>query len=479
MRFISASDISGGKLTFNPTDNSDADSSFTFSVNDGISWSTTNYTTTIEITAVADAPTLSVNGTQSSAGVDLDDFITIPSSIGLTQKIYNNVSSVVINSANLESTISGRSADSETVVTQPYSTGSTAAEADDIAVGTIEVTSGLIYFEAGTTISFSGYCDDSLQIELGGTVLISTTGDAYGTYDTSTAGTTNIGSTGTVTSTGTYTVSESGYYTLDIYTYNHHGVGELSINVSVNGATAVALNTTNFNLYSNITDIDGQYSSLVSSTNNESGYYPVSLNEGIEGSPIKLTGISAALTDTDDSEVLSITISDIPVGCTISDGTTEHTFTATSTSSSKDVTGWNLDSLTYTAPDVSSSGSINNLIVTATSTEKSNGDTASVSETITVTIHTAPVAVADQAVVGISDTTTAAYYVSNTGVIGTVNLTTGDTTVIGTANTHGTIYDIAETSSGALYAITSSERLYSINTSTGCSHIAWYCNRYI
>ena len=450
---IEVADIDSGLLTFDPTDNSDLDSNFTFSVHDGTDWSNASYITAIDITAVADTPTLTVDGTQSSSGDDLTDLVTIPSSTGLIQQIYNNVSWGAVDSGNLESAVEGLNADSETIVTQPYATGNSGAEADYITTGTVEVTTGLIYLEAGTTISFSGYFDDSLQIELGGTVLMSTTGDAYGTYDTSIAGITGTG-TGTAITAGTYNVSESGYYTLNIHTYNGNDVGYFSINVSVDGATPVALDTTNFNLYSSSADIGGQHSSLVS-TDGENGYYPIALNVGVEGSPIKLTSISAALTDTDGSETLSITISDIPAGCTISDGT--NTFTATSGSTTVDVTNWDLDSLTYTASDVSSSGSINELTVTATATEGANGDTASVSETITVTINTAPVAVADQAVINMPDSTTTAYYVTSGEEIGTVDLTTGVKTVIGPlGHTHGQIYDIAATSSGELYAITSS-----------------------
>ncbi len=57
---INVTDIDSGLLIFNPTDNSDADSSFTFSVSDGTDWSTASYTTTIDITAVADAPIITI-----------------------------------------------------------------------------------------------------------------------------------------------------------------------------------------------------------------------------------------------------------------------------------------------------------------------------------------------------------------------------------------------------------------------------------
>ena len=55
---ISVADIEAGNLIFNPTVNTDNDSSFTFKVSDGDRWSTSDYATVITINAVADAPTL-------------------------------------------------------------------------------------------------------------------------------------------------------------------------------------------------------------------------------------------------------------------------------------------------------------------------------------------------------------------------------------------------------------------------------------
>jgi hypothetical protein len=57
---LNASDINSGKLVFIPNNNTDLDSSFTFQVSDSKDWSTT-HTTSIEITAVADKPTASIN----------------------------------------------------------------------------------------------------------------------------------------------------------------------------------------------------------------------------------------------------------------------------------------------------------------------------------------------------------------------------------------------------------------------------------
>jgi Ca2+-binding RTX toxin-like protein len=90
----------------------------------------------------------------------------------------------------------------------------------------------------------------------------------------------------------------------------------------------------------------------------------------------------SSLVDTDGSEALTLAISTIPEGTTISDGV--NSFTATSSNSEVDITGWNVNNMTVTAPIGSSSY---DLIVTATSTEASNGSTSSTSNVITIS-HT-------------------------------------------------------------------------------------------
>ncbi len=54
------------------------------------------------------------------------------------------------------------------------------------------------------------------------------------------------------------------------------------------------------------------------------------------------------LTDTDGSETLSLSISDVPVGATLTDGT--NTFTATGSNTTVDVTNWILTNLSVTPP---------------------------------------------------------------------------------------------------------------------------------
>nr|WP_297923950.1 tandem-95 repeat protein [uncultured Agitococcus sp.] len=114
-------------------------------------------------------------------------------------------------------------------------------------------------------------------------------------------------------------------------------------------------------------------------------------NTGLEDISIKLSAISARLKDDDDSETLALTIEAIPVGATLSDGT--RSFTATSTNRTVNITTWNLSNFSLTPPK-DFNGTIN-LQVKATATERSNGSTASTTETLTVKVlpvNDAPIA---------------------------------------------------------------------------------------
>ncbi|MEQ9555394.1 MAG: FecR domain-containing protein, partial [Rhodospirillales bacterium] len=103
---------------------------------------------------------------------------------------------------------------------------------------------------------------------------------------------------------------------------------------------------------------------------------------GVEdGGPIALD-ISSALTDTDGSETLSVTISDIPPGTTVTLAS-GISFTASEGNTSVELTPSQLQGLTVTpAPN---SGADFALTVTATSTE-ANGDTATQTATIDVAV---------------------------------------------------------------------------------------------
>ncbi len=100
--------------------------------------------------------------------------------------------------------------------------------------------------------------------------------------------------------------------------------------------------------------------------------------------------LSATLVDTDGSETLSLELSDIPAGVTLSDGT--NSYTPESDGGSINVDGWNLADLTLMPPE-NFSGEIS---ITATAATTDGDSTATNSETISVDI----VAVNDAVEVG-------------------------------------------------------------------------------
>ena len=84
---ISISDIQNGKLIFDPTSNTDEDSSFTFQVSDGEDWSDT-HTTSIEVIAVADVPTASIDVTKITINL-IDDNNATNTTDGFVISAYN------------------------------------------------------------------------------------------------------------------------------------------------------------------------------------------------------------------------------------------------------------------------------------------------------------------------------------------------------------------------------------------------------
>ncbi|MDH3738428.1 MAG: cadherin-like domain-containing protein, partial [Alphaproteobacteria bacterium] len=104
---------------------------------------------------------------------------------------------------------------------------------------------------------------------------------------------------------------------------------------------------------------------------------------GDEDTPIALS-VFASPADIDGSEELvSLTVSGIPVGAKISDGSIE--FTATAGNTQVDILSWDNSALTFTPP--ANSDGVFMLTVTAEAKETvSNGDTETTAETIAVTV---------------------------------------------------------------------------------------------
>ncbi|AHZ70396.1 putative calcium-binding outer membrane-like protein [Pseudomonas mandelii JR-1] len=309
----------------------------------------------IDITPVADAPSLSV----------ADNSVK---STGLIKEVWTGLSGLGTDgsgaaSNTLKSVIDAAGKpNSSTTVTNVQSDGS-------VTAGTASKTSGLIYLEAGKTYSFSGTGDDSLLVTIGGKNVASALWGAGGNLS------------------GSFTPTASGYYTLDIYHHNQSGPGSYDVNLSVNGGAAVDLSSAGVPLYTGVADLaaSGVTVSDLHGTNGEGYYDGYKLNEAAEGTSVHLSAIKTALTDTDGSESLVVKISGIPAGSVLTDGA-GHTFTASTSSGEANVTGWNLGSLTVTPPPYYN-GQFN-LTVTSTSTEVLGGSVASTA-TIPVTVYPA------------------------------------------------------------------------------------------
>ncbi|NOX93531.1 MAG: DUF642 domain-containing protein, partial [Alphaproteobacteria bacterium] len=108
---------------------------------------------------------------------------------------------------------------------------------------------------------------------------------------------------------------------------------------------------------------------------------PSGVVSGSNGGPIVLPDISVSSADADGSEAITTTISEIPDGFIITDG--DNTFTAIETSDGVDVSNWNLHQLTITPSD-GYTGEVN-LTVTATSTDGSSQ--AQSSDTVTINVQ--------------------------------------------------------------------------------------------
>ncbi len=397
---ITAADITSGYLRFAPDQHESgvdayggsgegdqqADyASFTFQVSDGTTWSA-DATATVDVTPVADAPTLTLDDSLGSSGTG-DLAVSIPSSIGLTQNYYDDTSAV-------DTTIAADTTQVETAL--EAATPTTTAIATDIDVDPLGVDDaysyrGLVFLEAGNTYTLEGSRDDTFRIEIGGDTVIEQGYNNWGNYTAT-----------------PFTPTETGYYTVEMFFYNGHEAGSFDVSVSVNGGAAVPLSTTNFYLYPDISTLDtvgAQHSDLVA--NGDGGYYPVRLNEGTEDTYIKLSAIDSGLVDQDGSETLSLTVSSIPVDAELTDGV--NSFTATAGSTSVDITGWDLDNISFRgkADTPSSDGETISLTVTATSTESVSGNPTTASTVTNLDINlfdTAPQAADDSDLVGFGGT---------------------------------------------------------------------------
>ena len=388
-----------GTWTFEPTDDWAGDVVLSYQVSDGSA--STGNTASFTVNAVADAPVIGFDSDviNSSSGANE---IPPPASTGLLLSFYDELNNTDRDAALQEGVIDPASAtSSERVIngigTTKFVTDSGSVQSDgstiEIDTGDSYSVTGLIFLEEGSTYQFMGFHDDSLRIELGGTTMVSTTGDSWGNYG---PGTSVVGNS--------FTAPASGYYTLEAFVNNVTGIGQFSINVIVNGEEARELDGTNFNIYSSVGElaaVGGQFGNFVVGADNaDGGYFPQQINSGLVDNFIEISNdlnldciiethneeeVKALTADTDGSEnIISVTISGIPVGSVLTDGTNE--FEATTGNTSIDIlsASWDTSNIQIKPPE-GFAGTFQ-ISVTAVSQESSNLETASTVETIDVTV---------------------------------------------------------------------------------------------
>ncbi|MFS2126780.1 Ig-like domain-containing protein [Pseudomonas sp. Pseusp97] len=341
-----------GTLSYTPKANFSGSDTITYSISDGHG-GTSTASVAVTIAAIADQPDLSLGNHLSSSGLTLQTWTGLNLGTGGNGAAPGDLQSKI--------DAAGAPATSESI---------NSAKDSDVPAGTASKVSGLIFLEAGHTYTFSGTGDDSVRLVIGGTnVAQATWGGSSGKYS------------------GTFTPTESGYYTLALYQHNQSGPGNFDLKLSDNGSAPRLLGTDSALVYHDAGELTAGGENLTAHLGSDGqGYYTAAaLNQGNEDSAIALSKIHAALVDTDGSESLAISIGKIPAGAILSDGT--HSFTADATHQSVDLKGWNLETLTLTPPE-NFNGTIK-LEVSATATEASNGDTAT--RTLDLVVTVAPV----------------------------------------------------------------------------------------
>ncbi|MEP3475786.1 MAG: cadherin domain-containing protein, partial [Hyphomicrobiales bacterium] len=339
----SLTDNGNGTWTFNPTgDLSVDDVTFNFTVSDGTL--TDSSTATLDVTAVADAPTLDLSTTSQ-------DIIT--GSTTISSGFEGDVASIGATGNNgFVGSIGGWNTDSDAieVKTETLADGSTNQfiELNDDA---------LDFYEDASNIY------QNIETTDGGTYTVDFNFAPRPGYD------------------GTINNIEVLVDGVVVKTISADGTSDSSINWQSDSITFTG-DGTPARIEFREAGVDqnygrGMYMDNISITED----LPEGHANGMENTAIALPDITAATTDADGSETLALTITSIPEGAVLTDGT--NTFTATAGDTDVDVTSWQLDSITMTPPE-EFSGDIT-LTVNATATDGSSQNTTS--SDISITVH--------------------------------------------------------------------------------------------
>ncbi len=158
------------------------------------------------------------------------------------------------------------------------------------------------------------------------------------------------------------------------------------VKIATLNTTTVGLKTYTFNVTSNSANGLSRLQFHAQSSNGYGGVVDniVLTGKGYAASADVPLNIAAALVDTDGSEGLTLKLQALPVGTVLADGT--RSFTATTGSTTADITGWTLSKLTLRIPATQTTAFT--ISVLATATESANAAAASTTATLTITPST-------------------------------------------------------------------------------------------
>ena len=196
---------------------------------------------------------------------------------------------------------------------------------------------GLIYLEAGKVYQFSGYADDSMHLELGGKVIRSTRGNAWGDYRSD-----------------EYTAEVSGYYTLEMYVNNVSGPGDFSLNLAVDGGQVQVLNAENYSIFGSVADLveegAGIGAFVAGAERTDGGYFAATANSGIVGGFIDLPSLSVSSKDTlEPSDEDTVLLHGLPDVTLLTDG--QHIVEYQKGMGEISLKSWDLSQLKILPPD--------------------------------------------------------------------------------------------------------------------------------
>ncbi|WP_419680838.1 Ig-like domain-containing protein [Aliarcobacter butzleri] len=272
-QIVTLADVGAGRVVFEPTANSDADGQFKFQVGDGEGHFSSEYTTTIDVKAVADTPTVSIDITKVSETTNSSSEST--TKIGTTDSI-NNIGT------------SGN---------------------DTIEVNKELVMNDKIDLKDGNDTLILNKNINIVTIDLGnGNDKVVINGQVNGTNNI------NLGSGDDVIKIN------------NVVTNNTHingGDGKDTLYLSGNKSDYIFNLPTNNNgmIEGSITDKKGggtiQYNQMETIVFGDGSYIGQKPQEEAPAQTVFKVDISAALTDTDGSETLSVIIKNVPASATL------------------------------------------------------------------------------------------------------------------------------------------------------------------